>query len=86
MLAGEVPRAGGGECDAAPMNEITAKQHRFAYRESAEGRVAFLVHGFPLDSTMWLEQLEALSDVRRCNVRICGISEHRIRPRGACRR
>ncbi len=49
------------------MNEITANQHRFAYSESGEGRVALFVHGFPLDSTMWLEQFEALSDVRRCN-------------------
>jgi pimeloyl-ACP methyl ester carboxylesterase len=28
--------------------------------------VALFIHGFPLDSSMWIDQLEALSDVRRC--------------------
>ncbi len=35
------------------------------YRERGSGPVAILVHGFPLDSTLWLDQLEGLADVRR---------------------
>ncbi len=37
-----------------------------AYRELGTGPLAVFVHGFPLDSTMWLEQLELLRGVRRC--------------------
>lgn len=37
------------------------------YRErGSAARVALFIHGFPLDSTMWLDQLELLADVRRC--------------------
>lgn len=39
---------------------------RLHIRQSGTGPVAMFVHGFPLDSTLWLEQLEALSGVRRC--------------------
>lgn len=35
------------------------------YDESGSGPVLLLVHGFPLDRTMWEEQLKGLSDVRR---------------------
>ena len=39
---------------------------RLHIRQNGTGPVALLIHGFPLDSTMWIEQLEALADVRRC--------------------
>lgn len=39
---------------------------RLHIRQQGSGPVALFVHGFPLDSTMWIEQLTALSDIRRC--------------------
>jgi pimeloyl-ACP methyl ester carboxylesterase len=48
------------------MYSVTANRHRFAYREQGSGPVALFVHGFPLDSTMWLDQIADLSDIRRC--------------------
>lgn len=48
------------------MYSITANSHPFSYREQGSGPVALLVHGFPLDSTMWLDQIADLSDIRRC--------------------
>lgn len=38
---------------------------RLGYDEAGSGPVLLLVHGFPLDRTMWSEQLRALSDIRR---------------------
>lgn len=35
------------------------------FDEAGEGPVLLLVHGFPLDRTMWSAQLEGLSDIRR---------------------
>jgi 3-oxoadipate enol-lactonase len=40
--------------------------NEFFYRERGSGPVALFIHGFPLDSSMWIEQLEMLSDLRRC--------------------
>jgi pimeloyl-ACP methyl ester carboxylesterase len=48
------------------MNLVTVNAHTFSYREQGSGPVALLVHGFPLDSSMWLDQLVGLSDIRRC--------------------
>jgi pimeloyl-ACP methyl ester carboxylesterase len=48
------------------------------YRERGTGPLALFVHGYPLDSTLWLDQLEGLSDVRRCvaiDLRGFGLSE-----------
>ncbi len=39
---------------------------RLHIRQQGTGRVALFIHGFPLDSSMWIEQLSALSEVRRC--------------------
>jgi len=36
------------------------------YREAGEGPIALFIHGFPLDHTVWLDQLEGLAHVRRC--------------------
>jgi 3-oxoadipate enol-lactonase len=48
------------------MPHITIDNHEFFYREQGSGTVALFIHGFPLDSTMWLEQIQLLSDARRC--------------------
>lgn len=37
-----------------------------AFHERGQGPLAVFVHGFPLDHRMWLDQVEALSPVRRC--------------------
>ena len=39
---------------------------RLHIRQAGSGSVALFVHGFPLDSSMWIDQLNALSEVRRC--------------------
>jgi len=65
------------------MSAITANGHTFFYREQGTGDVALFVHGFPLDSTMWLEQLRDLSDIRRCiapDLRGFGWSAPSVRP------
>lgn len=36
------------------------------YREAGEGPLAVFVHGFPLDHSLWLDQLKGLAHVRRC--------------------
>lgn len=36
------------------------------YREAGEGPLAVFIHGFPLDHSVWLDQLEGLAHVRRC--------------------
>ncbi len=36
------------------------------YREEGTGPVALFVHGYPLDATLWLDQLGALARRRRC--------------------
>lgn len=38
----------------------------FGFQSKGEGDLAVFVHGFPLDHRMWLAQLDALADVRRC--------------------
>lgn len=47
------------------------------YHEQGDGPLAVLIHGYPLDHTMWLEQMAALSDIRRVvalDLRGCGDS------------
>ncbi len=39
---------------------------RLHIRQNGEGPVALFIHGFPLDSSMWIEQLEDLAPLRRC--------------------
>ena len=39
---------------------------RLHIRQRGQGPIALFVHGFPLDSTMWIDQLNGLADVRRC--------------------
>jgi hypothetical protein len=52
-----------GVCDTAAMPEAIINYHEVFYREQGSGSVALFAHGFPFDSTMWIEQLDALSDV-----------------------
>ncbi|MGI9647911.1 MAG: alpha/beta fold hydrolase [Acidimicrobiia bacterium] len=35
------------------------------YAEQGDGSLAVLIHGYPLDHTLWLDQLAGLSDIRR---------------------
>jgi len=70
-------------CKTADMATIAVSNHTFFVRERGEGPVALFVHGFPLDSTMWLEQIDRLSDVRRCiapDLRGFGHSAPSLRP------
>ncbi|GMQ86725.1 MAG: alpha/beta fold hydrolase [Acidimicrobiia bacterium] len=48
------------------MPYLEANESTFHYLESGDGPVALFVHGFPLDATMWSEQLEGLAALRRC--------------------
>jgi len=36
------------------------------YREAGEGDLAVFIHGFPLDHSVWLNQLHGLAHVRHC--------------------
>jgi len=36
------------------------------YREVGAGPLALFVHGFPMDHSLWLDQLQGLAHVRRC--------------------
>jgi len=53
-------------CKTLDMDHITTNNHTFSYRLQGSGPVALFVHGFPLDSAMWLDQIADLSDIRRC--------------------
>ena len=37
-----------------------------AYRSTGDGPLALFVHGYPLDSSMWIDQLHDLAGLRRC--------------------
>ena len=65
------------------MGETVIDGSEFFYRERGSGPVALFIHGFPLDSSLWIEQLVALRDVRRCvapDLRGFGRSVPSIRP------
>jgi pimeloyl-ACP methyl ester carboxylesterase len=47
------------------MKSIALKQGRLAYIDRGRGTPVLLVHGFPLDHTMWKAQIEALADHAR---------------------
>lgn len=42
-----------------------AAGHRFHYRDVGTGHPVLFVHGFPLDGTMWLEQIERAAPAAR---------------------
>lgn len=48
------------------MPTIDIDGYTFHYRERGSGPLVIFIHGFPLDSTMWLDQMKALSSLRRC--------------------
>ncbi len=48
------------------MRFIEVAGTRLVVRESGAGPLALFIHGFPLDFTMWLDQLAALASVRHC--------------------
>lgn len=39
---------------------------RLHIRQAGTGPVALFIHGFPLDSSMWIDQMADLSAIRRC--------------------
>ncbi|NND13740.1 MAG: alpha/beta fold hydrolase [Acidimicrobiia bacterium] len=47
------------------MPHLSVNNQSLHYIERGEGPLAMLIHGYPLNHTMWLEQLAALSDIRR---------------------
>jgi pimeloyl-ACP methyl ester carboxylesterase len=50
-----------------------AESMDLAYEERGSGPVLAMVHGFPLDRTMWIEQLRGLAKIRRaCAVDLRG--------------
>jgi 3-oxoadipate enol-lactonase len=60
------------------MPYVDVNQTTLHYRVEGSGPTAVFVHGYPLDSTLWLDQLDALSDVRTCvavDLRGHGLSE-----------
>jgi len=48
------------------MPYCNAADHRFHYRDVGAGHPVLFVHGFPLDGTMWLEQIERAALRVRC--------------------
>ncbi|HEX2026971.1 MAG TPA: alpha/beta fold hydrolase [Nitriliruptorales bacterium] len=48
------------------MPHVDVAGTRLHYHVAGEGPLALLVHGFPFDATMWLDQLSRLRTVRRC--------------------
>ncbi len=51
---------------------------RFHYLAAGNGPIALLVHGFPLDSRVWLDQVESLAAIRTVvavDLRGCGWSD-----------
>ncbi len=55
-----------GECEARRMPFARVNGNMLFYREVGDGPLALFVHGFPLDHTLWLDQLKGLAHVRRC--------------------
>src|SRR4051812_20148373 len=47
------------------MNTIALKQGKLAYVDQGTGRPVLLVHGFPLDHSMWDAQIEAIANYAR---------------------
>ncbi len=48
-----------------PVRDVPVRDITYHVREEGEGPVVLLVHGFPLNHTMWLPQIEALAGTRR---------------------
>jgi pimeloyl-ACP methyl ester carboxylesterase len=48
------------------MKYVEVGDTTFAYQARGEGSLAVFVHGFPLDHRMWLDQIDALKDLRQC--------------------
>lgn len=50
----------------SPKKSVATRSGRIAYVEQGTGPVALFVHGVLLNGYLWRNQLEALSDMRRC--------------------
>src|SRR6185437_5084504 len=51
---------------ATPRKSVETRSGRIAFVEKGSGPVALFVHGVLLNRYLWRNQIEALSDVRRC--------------------
>ena len=48
------------------MQHLQVGDTTFVYQVRGAGPLAMFVHGFPLDHRLWLDQIEALKDLRLC--------------------
>ncbi len=48
------------------MRFVEVRGTTLGYQSRGEGDLALFVHGFPLDHRLWLDQIDALSDLRHC--------------------
>jgi len=48
------------------MSFVEVNGNQLFYREVGSGPLALFIHGFPLDHSLWLDQLKGLAHVRRC--------------------
>ncbi len=48
------------------MHFVEVRDTTLAYQSRGAGDLAVFVHGFPLDHRLWLDQLDALGDLRQC--------------------
>lgn len=46
--------------------KVTVRDAAWAYRDKGAGPVALFLHPFLMNSALWLDQLNALGDIRRC--------------------
>lgn len=55
-----------GVANGAGLKSAVVRDAMWAYRDKGEGPPALFLHSFLLNSTLWLDQLNGLSSVRRC--------------------
>lgn len=70
-------------CKTDAMPYCRAADHQFHYRDVGVGHLVLFVHGFPLDGTMWLEQIEHAVASARCiapDLRGFGLSDPSTSP------
>ena len=52
-----------------PVTDVNGRELHYA--EAGSGPLAVLIHGYPLDHTLWLDQLSGLADLRESWPSIC---------------
>ena len=66
------------------MTELSVNGIRLAVEDVGEGPAVVLVHGFPLDRSMWQHQMAALNGYRRVALDLRGMGESEV-PSGGSR-